>query len=55
MNICFVMADGYKELEKPFAEFAKSRGLLGIEGHRSVGGFRAQPIMLFLLRALRHL
>ncbi len=41
MNICFVMADGYKELEKPFAEFAKSRGLLGIEGHRSVGGFRA--------------
>jgi phosphoserine aminotransferase len=41
MNICFVMADGYKELEKPFAEFAKSRGMLGIEGHRSVGGFRA--------------
>jgi len=41
MNICFVMADNYKELEKPFAEFAKSKGLLGIEGHRSVGGFRA--------------
>jgi phosphoserine aminotransferase len=41
MNICFVMAEGYKELEKPFAEFAKSRGMLGIEGHRSVGGFRA--------------
>ncbi|MGB8492590.1 MAG: 3-phosphoserine/phosphohydroxythreonine transaminase [Bacteroidales bacterium] len=41
MNICFVMADGYKELEKPFAEFAKSKGMLGIEGHRSVGGFRA--------------
>jgi phosphoserine aminotransferase len=41
MNICFVMADGYKDLEKPFAEFAKSRGMLGIEGHRSVGGFRA--------------
>jgi phosphoserine aminotransferase len=41
MNICFVMADGYKELEKEFAEFAKSNGLIGIEGHRSVGGFRA--------------
>jgi phosphoserine aminotransferase len=41
MNICFVMADGYKDLEKPFSEFAKSRGILGIEGHRSVGGFRA--------------
>jgi len=41
MNICFVMADEYKDLEKPFAEFAKSKGMLGIEGHRSVGGFRA--------------
>jgi len=41
MNICFVMAPEYKELEKPFSEFAKSRGILGIEGHRSVGGFRA--------------
>ncbi len=41
MNICFVMDEQYKELEKPFAEFAKAKGLLGIEGHRSVGGFRA--------------
>jgi phosphoserine aminotransferase len=41
MNICFVMAPEYKELEKPFADFAKSKGMLGIEGHRSVGGFRA--------------
>jgi phosphoserine aminotransferase len=41
MNICFVMSDNYKELEKPFAEFAKSKGMVGIEGHRSVGGFRA--------------
>jgi phosphoserine aminotransferase len=41
MNICFVMADNYKELEKPFGEFAKSKGIIGIEGHRSVGGFRA--------------
>jgi phosphoserine aminotransferase len=41
MNICFVMAEEYKELEKPFAEYAKSKGMVGIEGHRSVGGFRA--------------
>jgi len=41
MNICFVMADEYKELEKPFSDFAKSKGMLGIEGHRSTGGFRA--------------
>jgi len=41
MNICFVMAEEYKELETPFSEFAKSIGLLGIGGHRSVGGFRA--------------
>jgi phosphoserine aminotransferase len=41
MNICFVMKPEYKELEKDFGAFAKSKGLLGIEGHRSVGGFRA--------------
>ena len=41
MNICFIMATEYKELEKPFADYAKSKGILGIEGHRSVGGFRA--------------
>jgi phosphoserine aminotransferase len=41
MNICFIMSPEYKELEKQFADFAKSKGMLGIEGHRSVGGFRA--------------
>jgi len=41
MNICFVMAPEYKELEQPFADFAKSKGMVGIAGHRSVGGFRA--------------
>lgn len=41
MNICFVMNDEYKELEKPFLDFATSRGMVGIKGHRSVGGFRA--------------
>lgn len=41
MNICFVMNDDYKELEKPFLDFATARGMVGIKGHRSVGGFRA--------------
>jgi len=41
MNICFVMDEKYKELEKEFLEFATERGMIGIKGHRSVGGFRA--------------
>lgn len=41
MNICFVMNDEYKELEKPFFDFATECGMVGIKGHRSVGGFRA--------------
>ncbi len=41
MNVCFVMSENYKEAEKDFAAFAKSQGMIGIEGHRSVGGFRA--------------
>jgi phosphoserine aminotransferase len=41
MNICFVMNDEYKDLEKPFLDFAVGRGMVGVKGHRSVGGFRA--------------
>ena len=41
MNLCFVMADEYKELEKEFLDFAVSKGMVGVKGHRSVGGFRA--------------
>ena len=41
MNICFVMNDEYKDLEKPFLEYATEQGMVGIKGHRSVGGFRA--------------
>ena len=41
MNICFVMNEEYAELEKPFLDFAVSKGMVGIKGHRSVGGFRA--------------
>jgi phosphoserine aminotransferase len=41
MNICFIMNDGKEEYEKEFLEMATSRGMIGIKGHRSVGGFRA--------------
>ena len=41
MNICFVMNDEYKEHEAAFLAFAQTRGMQGIKGHRSVGGFRA--------------
>lgn len=41
MNIDFVMAPGYEELEENFVAFAAERGVVAIKGHRSVGGFRA--------------
>ena len=41
MNVCFVMNEGYEHLEKEFNDFATERGMIGIKGHRSVGGFRA--------------
>ena len=41
MNVCFVMKPEYAELEKEFFDFASSKGMVGIKGHRSVGGFRA--------------
>ena len=41
MNICFVMSPEYEALAPEFLEFAKSRGMVGIKGHRLVGGFRA--------------
>lgn len=41
MNVCFVMEEPYADLEKDFMTFATSKGMSGIKGHRSVGGFRA--------------
>ena len=41
MNVTFVMAPEFAELEKEFLDFATSKGMVGIKGHRSVGGFRA--------------
>ena len=41
MNVCFVMAPGKEALQDEFMAYAKSQGMVGIKGHRSVGGFRA--------------
>lgn len=41
MNVTFVMTPDYVELEKEFLDFATAKGMVGIKGHRSVGGFRA--------------
>ena len=41
MNLCFVMNEEYAELEKAFLDFAIGKGMVGVKGHRSVGGFRA--------------
>ena len=39
MNVCFVMEN--PELEKAFGKLVDEREIVGISGHRSVGGFRA--------------
>lgn len=41
MNVTFVMAEEYKDKEEEFLNYASSMGMVGIKGHRSVGGFRA--------------
>ena len=41
MNVCFVMNKGHEDKEDAFMALAKERGMVGIKGHRSVGGFRA--------------
>jgi phosphoserine aminotransferase len=41
MNVTFVLNDEFKDFENEFLDLAKVKGLVGIKGHRSVGGFRA--------------
>jgi phosphoserine aminotransferase len=41
MNICFVLKPEYTEKEADFLDLCKSKGMSGLKGHRSVGGFRA--------------
>jgi phosphoserine aminotransferase len=39
MNVCFIMKN--PEQEQPFLQYTKELGIVGIKGHRLVGGFRA--------------
>ncbi|MDF1546568.1 MAG: 3-phosphoserine/phosphohydroxythreonine transaminase [Bacteroidales bacterium] len=55
MNICFVMKEEYKEFEAEFASYASERGMLGIKGHRSVGGFRASTYNALPLESVKAL
>ena len=41
MNITFVLKPEYQDLQDEFMAFATSKGMVGVKGHRDVGGFRA--------------
>jgi len=53
MNVCFVMTPEYKELESAFVDFCTDRGIVGIKGHRSVGGFRASLYNALPIQSVR--
>lgn len=53
MNVCFVLKPEYAELEKEFIDFAATKGIVGIKGHRSVGGFRASLYNALPLESVR--
>jgi phosphoserine aminotransferase len=55
MNICFVMKEPFKNQEEAFMEFAKGKGMVGIKGHRSVGGFRASTYNALPLESVQAL
>lgn len=41
MNLTFVLKPEYQELQDEFLAFATQQGMVGVKGHRDVGGFRA--------------
>lgn len=41
MNLTFVLKPEYQELQDEFLKFATAQGMVGVKGHRDVGGFRA--------------
>ncbi len=55
MNVVFRILAGRQELEKKFAADAEAAGMLGLEGHRSVGGLRASLYNAVPLEAVRAL
>lgn len=55
MNVAFVMNDEYKELEAEFLSYSAFKDIVGIKGHRSVGGFRASIYNGMPLESVKHL
>lgn len=55
MNVTFVMAEEYKEKEADFLQYATSQGMVGVKGHRSVGGFRASIYNALSLESVKAL
>ncbi len=55
MNVTFIMTDEYKELEAEFLSYSAYKDIVGIKGHRSVGGFRASIYNGMPLESVRHL
>jgi phosphoserine aminotransferase len=55
MNVVFRVAGGKEEVEKKFVKDAQNAGLVGIKGHRSVGGMRASIYNAVTLDAVRAL
>jgi phosphoserine aminotransferase len=53
MNAVFVMND--ISLEKEFIDLCKQEGMVGIKGHRSVGGFRVSMYNALTLESVRAL
>ena len=53
MNVCFVMKDPSQE--KDFLSYAKKNDIVAIEGHRSVGGFRASLYNAMGMAGVDHL
>jgi len=51
MNAVFIMND--PSLEKEFSDLCKSEGMIGIKGHRSVGGFRVSMYNALPLESVR--
>jgi phosphoserine aminotransferase len=53
MNVCFVMENA--GLEKAFQAACKENGMIGVKGHRSVGGFRVSLYNAMTLDGVRAL
>lgn len=53
MNACFLLEK--PELEEAFSNVLKSNGIIGLKGHRSVGGFRASMYNALPLESVQYL